>query len=229
MTAHHGFLGGLSAEDRATLLGAARVRRYAAGAVMIVEGDAAAEVFVVLSGRATAMRLSPEARVISFRDIGPGDLLGEIAALDGGPRSADVVARTELEAARLPTAAFEAALAASPGLSRALLRQFAGQLRLMTDRVFEKSTLSVRDRLIHELLRIARRGDDGAARLSPAPTHADIAARIGGHREGVTKELSALAARGLIRREGRTLLIPSPERLADALSPGLKAAAPMVS
>jgi hypothetical protein len=79
-------------------------------------------------------------------------------------------------------------------------------VRNLTARVFEFSTLAVRNRVRTELLRLA----DGApgsneAVLSPAPTHAEIANRISTHREAVTRELGWLEDKGFIAKEGRVL------------------------
>jgi len=81
------------------------------------------------------------------------------------------------------------------------------QVRRLTSRVVEFSTLAVRNRVQAELLRLAGALPPGAnaAMLSPAPTHAEIASRISTHREAVTRELSWLEERGIIAKEGRTL------------------------
>jgi len=83
------------------------------------------------------------------------------------------------------------------------------QVRTLTGRVVEFSTLAVRNRVQAELLR--RAGDVpptvNQAALSPAPTHAEIASRISTHREAVTRELSWLEDHGVIAKEGRTLRI----------------------
>jgi CRP-like cAMP-binding protein len=120
----------------------------------------------------------------------------------------------------LPRAEFEALLDASPGFALALLRHLSGSLRRVTERVFELSTMLVRDRLLRELLRRARDGaEPGAdrAELSPAPTHLDLASRIGANREAVSREMSRLSAAGVIKRRGRRLEVPSLARLAEEL------------
>jgi CRP-like cAMP-binding protein len=215
------FLDRLEPADRTALLNRARRVSYNAGAGIIAEGDAADTVFFLLEGEALAVRCSAEGRSVSYRDIVPGDLFGEIAALDGGARTADVLARTACVAGMLPVRAFEAALAASPSLTLAVVRHLARLIRASGERVFEGVTMTVRQRLALDLLR--RAADSGAGlRIDPAPTHADVAARIGTHREAVTKELAALTARKLLRRDGRCIEIPDPERLAAEIHDGTR-------
>jgi hypothetical protein len=90
----------------------------------------------------------------------------------------------------------------------AVMKHLTGQVRSLTDRVFEFSTLAVRNRVQTELLRLAGEGAVGnEAVLSPAPTHAEIASRISTHREAVTRELGWLEEKGFIAKEGRVLRV----------------------
>jgi hypothetical protein len=80
-------------------------------------------------------------------------------------------------------------------------------VRLLTERVYEFSTLVVRKRLIKELLRLAEQGGENDARIDPAPRHFDLAARISTHREAVSREMSALAKKRFIGKRGRALVL----------------------
>ena len=77
------------------------------------------------------------------------------------------------------------------------------KIRALTTRVYEFSTLAVKNRIQAELLRLARlaSGDGKRARVAPAPTHSEIASRVATHREAVTRELNRLARLGLIERD----------------------------
>ena len=101
-------------------------------------------------------------------------------------------------------------MADHPSFAESLLVHLVTQVRSLTERVFEFSTLAVRGRVRTELLRLARQrpaGDADTVVLSPAPKHAEIAHRISTHREAVTRELSRLEELGVIAREGRSLRI----------------------
>ena len=83
----------------------------------------------------------------------------------------------------------------------AIMRHLSHQVRVLTSRVFEFSTLAVRNRVHAELLRMATPSGD----IFPRPTHEDFASRISTHREAVTRELSRLEELGLLVRQGRAL------------------------
>jgi CRP-like cAMP-binding protein len=209
------FLDRLAPEDRARLEAAWQPRRYAAGETLLHEGDEEGDVFVLLEGRATASALSAQGRLVAYADIREGDVFGEIAAMDGGLRSANLVAATPLVAGRLPAPAFRRIVLETPGLALALLGHMAGRLRDMNRRVLELSTMAVRERLVRELVRLAGAAERGGrpVRIAPAPTHRDLAARISTHREAVSREMSRLARLGLVARAGRGLVIEDATRL----------------
>ena len=110
---------------------------------------------------------------------------------------------------------FERLMLEEPSVVLATLQHLTANVRRLSERVFEFSTLLVQNRVHAELLRLASEvsGKDEVV-LSPAPSLSDIAARISTHREAVSRELSRLAAIGLLRREGVNLTITSVSKLA---------------
>lgn len=207
MTKSGSFLESLAEEDRTALAARWGVRRHAAKEVVVGHGEETREVFFMLTGRARITVYSEGGKAVAFRDVGPGGIFGEVAAIDGGPRSASVVTLEAAEIAVLPQPEFRQLVNSRPGFTWALLAYFALQMRDMTERVYEYSTLVVRKRLLRELLRLAEDRAGGQGRISPAPTHFDLASRISTHREAVSREMSALARRKLVeRREGALIL-----------------------
>jgi hypothetical protein len=89
-------------------------------------------------------------------------------------------------------------------------------VRTLTKRVYEFSTLAVNNRIQAELLRLAGLGtrEGKGARISPAPTHAEIASRVSTHREAVTRELNRLSRVGIIERRSGALVVHDLDRLA---------------
>jgi CRP-like cAMP-binding protein len=152
---------------------------------------------------------SEDGRTVAYRDIEPGNIFGELAAIDGRVRSATVVALEAVRVARLAEAAFRELVSGRPTFTWALLTYLSGQVRRLTDRVYEFSTLVVRKRLIRELLRLAGAAEQagGEASITPAPTHFDLAAKISTHREAVSREMSALAKRKIIEKRGGSLVL----------------------
>ncbi len=202
--------------DRASIAERCRFRRYRPQQPIIELEDERCDVYFLLSGRVRVTYFSVSGREVSFGDRGPGQVFGELAAIDGKARSATVVALTECSVASLPAAEFRALLAHHERIADAVLRHLAAKVRLLTERVVEFSTLAVRNRIHAELLRLAQAGTPLAkgAAISPAPTHADIASRISTHREAVTRELAELARAGLVVKRGGDLVVPDLAALA---------------
>jgi CRP-like cAMP-binding protein len=101
-------------------------------------------------------------------------------------------------------------------VAQALLEHLVRELRELTTRVFEFSTLAVRYRIQAEVLRLASLAprEGKSALIAPAPTHAEIASRVSTHREAVTRELNRLSRIGIIERQKGTLIVWDFDRLA---------------
>jgi CRP/FNR family transcriptional regulator, cyclic AMP receptor protein len=193
------------------------VREYAADEVIIGHKDQTFDVMFLLEGLARVSIYSADGQHVSFRDIAAGAIFGELSAIDGQPRSASVECIEPCIAAVMRQPHFLAAIANHPQFTVAVLRHLTQQVRILTTRVFEFSTMAVRQRVRAELLRLAEasaKGSDQAV-LSPGPKHAEIASRVSTHREAVTRELAWLEAQSLVEKEGRALKIPSLKRLRD--------------
>jgi len=208
-------LEGLPGERLEALARACAWRNYAAGQPIISRAAADRDVHLIVSGRVRVTTYSAAGRQVTFRDIAAGELFGEVAAIDGMPRSADVVALESALTASLPAAAFRQLLREEPAVAERVLRRLAGVVRRMSERVIDLSTLGVHQRIHGELLRLAREAGvkQNLARIDPAPRHADLASQVSTYREEVTRELSALARAGIVSREGRALLIRDVHRL----------------
>jgi CRP/FNR family cyclic AMP-dependent transcriptional regulator len=191
------------------------IREYAAEELIIGHQDKTFDVLFLLQGLARVNIYSADGQRVSFRDIATGTIFGELSAIDSQPRSASVECIDPCIAAVMRQPHFLAAIANHPQFTTAVLKHLTEQVRVLTTRVFEFSTMAVRQRLRAELLRLAETAAQGKehAVLSPAPKHAEIASRISTHREAVTREFAWLEAQGYVNKEGRILRIPSLERL----------------
>jgi CRP/FNR family transcriptional regulator, cyclic AMP receptor protein len=213
-------LAGLPDEVLAEVAQACRFRLYRARQAVISRADVDRDCYLIVSGRVRVVALSPAGREVSFRDAGSGEAIGEIAALDGRPRSATVVALQDTLLARLSPEALATLLRSHWPICERLLRHLAGAARGLTERVYELSTLGVQQRLCAELLRLALAVDAASTDrvvLSPAPSHSELAARISSYREQVTRELADLARQGLVSRDDRQLVIEDLRRLAERI------------
>lgn len=203
-------LGGALPPDLARRLAArARLSTLRPRQIVIGYQDRSSDVFVVLEGKLRVELHSPDGKEIILADVGPGELFGELSAIDGEPRAAGVSAITPCRLAVIAGAAFREEALNDPASAEWLARRLVRQVRLLDERVYELNTLAVRNRLHCELLRlgIAAGIADNRAVIEPAPTHGELAARIGTHREAVTREMQYLAGRNIAARQDRALAI----------------------
>lgn len=196
-------------------------RPYEAGQRLVGREDGDRDLHFIIAGTVRVTTYSSNGRETSFRELAAGTSFGELAAIDGRPRSADVVALTPGLLASMPPAAFRELLREEWIVNERVLVRLADLARGLVDRVLELSTLSVQQRVCMELLRIAR-STDGAAgrelRIEPAPKHVELANRVSTYREQVTRELSALAKAGVLERDGGALVVrdlPRLQRMAE--------------
>ena len=201
-----------------------RFRLYRARQGVISRDDLDRDCYFIVSGRVRVIALSPGGREVSFRDAGTGETIGEMAAIDGAPRSATVVALQDTLLARLSPADLRGLLQRHWVIAERMLSHLAGIARRLTERVYELSTLNVQQRLCAELMRLALadasahgRGADNRIVLRPAPSHSELAARISSYREQITRELAELGRAGLVGREDGALVIEDLSRLAERI------------
>ena len=190
-------------------------RHHDPGQQILSFQDPSTNILFLLSGKARVVIYSSDGQAVVFRDLVAPSIFGEIAAIDRRPRSASVEALERCTVASLSADKFESLILEEPSVALATLQHLGANVRRLSERVFEFSTLLVQNRVHAELLRLAGEvsGDDEVV-LAPAPSLSDIAARISTHREAVSRELSRLAATGLLRREGVDLIITSMSKLA---------------
>lgn len=196
-------------------------RRYQKGRQIVGEQDMTNVVYVLTAGKVRAKRFSTSGKEVSYRDLEEGATFGEYSAIDARPRSATVVALTDCETAVLGQAEFLTLIQEHPAVAMRFIRELVQQVRSLSDRVFEFSTLAVNNRIHAELVRMA--GDvpeeaGGVRRIKSPPTHLEIANRISTHREAVSRELAYLEAEGLIKKSRQVLEILDLERLRAMIS-----------
>ena len=211
---------GLPAPERSAIAAQLVARRYPTGKQIVTQADAAEDVFFILSGSVRVAFSVRSGKAVQFRDQHAGEMFGELAAIDNQPRSAEVIALTDVFLAAASASDFLNIATGYPEVARRIFIQLASRIRGLSDRVVEFSTLGVSNRIHGELLRLAREYpvDANRATIKPPPTHADIAARVSTHREAVTRELAVLAKRGILKRGQGTLEITDVARLEAMVS-----------
>jgi CRP/FNR family transcriptional regulator, cyclic AMP receptor protein len=190
-------------------------RTCIAGQRLIAREDADCDVHFIVSGSVRVTTYSSNGRETSFRELTQGTCFGELGALDGRPRSADVVALAPGLIASMSPAAFRDLLREEWIVNERVLVRLADLARGLVERVLELSTLTVQQRLCTELLRLARAGGGaaGSARIEPIPRHTALAHRVSTYREQITRELSSLTRAGVVARDGTALVVCDMARL----------------
>ncbi|MEO5336825.1 MAG: Crp/Fnr family transcriptional regulator [Magnetospirillum sp. WYHS-4] len=210
-------LAGLSADERLAVEQACRWKRYAPQEQIIDRQSDTRDICFVVRGRVRVVNYSLSGREITLDDIAEGNYFGELAALDGQPRSASVMALTECLIATLPPDHFLKTLERHPAMALKVMRRLANVVRVSTDRIMDLSTLGANNRVHAELLRQARTNMTGenSAVIKPIPVHGDIASRVSTTRETVARVMNDLARQKVLERKKDCLAIPDVERLQD--------------
>lgn len=213
--AHIALLADMPVAERTALARECRWQKFHRGQQVFDKDSDNRDVMFVAAGRLSVTGYSLAGKEISFAEIGPGDHFGEVAALDGEPRSASVAAEADCELAALNPNRFRALLEEHPALAVQVMRRLTAIIRRSTERLMDFTTLNAHQRVCAELLRMAKPSQavSGAWDIYPLPTQATIASRVGATRETVARILGELIKGGLIIKKGRSITVPDRGRL----------------
>ncbi len=208
------FFGGLDPTALERLAASMRSRRFRRGEVIFHIGDPGDALFVIVSGEVKISLPSETGDEAILATLRPGDFFGEIALLDGAPRSASASAQTAAETVILPRDAFRELIATETGVRDALLASIAGELRRLTTHVEELHFLDITGRLAARLAQESGTPlGDGSLRLRTNLTQGDLAAMVGCTRQSVNKLLGQFTDDGLIRLERDAIVVTDLEEL----------------
>jgi CRP/FNR family transcriptional regulator, cyclic AMP receptor protein len=191
-------------------------RSFQRGAVLFSEGDVADRVFLIEHGWVTLRTPTPAGGEVILGLRGPGDVVGELSALDGEPRSATAVAVDDVEAVVAPARLMSTMLERDPGLAGELLRVLAKRLRESDRQRLEFAMLDTLGRVARRLLELAERfgepGDDGV-RVELPLSQEQLASWCGCSREATVKALRTLREVAGVTTGRRTFTLRDPELL----------------
>jgi CRP/FNR family cyclic AMP-dependent transcriptional regulator len=188
---------------------------YGKGQEILARSEDSDEVFILISGLAKVTVFSASGKAVNFRRVGPGEIFGEFAAIDGERRSATVEAAEATSVISIGSTLFRELMETDNAFMHAVMHHLVTMLRSLTARVVEFSTLAVTNRIHSEILRMASSSNPGGElyEINPAPTHSEIAGRISTHREAVSREISRLKQLGIVATRGRALVVKDLPRL----------------
>jgi CRP/FNR family transcriptional regulator, cyclic AMP receptor protein len=224
----HPVFGALAPAQVKQLSSLARARRIASGTTLFVKGDPGTALFAVVSGTVKITVPSIDGREVIFNLLHPGDIFGEIALLDGRPRTADAIAVTDCELMVIERRDFLAFVHGEPKLAMQLIELLCARLRVASAREEEVVFLNLPARLARLLLRLLEENAAGADKNELSITQQKISEVLGTTRESVNKHLQIWASRRLIALKRGAILVLAPRALAvivngdDSGRPGAK-------
>jgi CRP/FNR family transcriptional regulator, cyclic AMP receptor protein len=201
---------GLSQGELAFLAQHAVPRRYSAGEIVFGEGEPCTGLYVVESGHIRIFKTSVNGREQVLSIDGPGSSVAELPVFDGGNYPASVAVVDDATLLFVSKQDFQALCLAHPHVALKVLRVVGARLRRLVGIIEELSFTTVRHRLASFLLRLAqkegKRNDQGIEIELPV-SNQELAAQIGTVRELVSRNLSRLQAEGLLKMDGRSVII----------------------
>lgn len=183
---------------------------------LYVPGDPSSNVYVLKRGRVKIANTDASGKEITFEILEPGEVFGELEALDGLPRATAAEALDDALICAIPRDAFIQYLATHPAITVELTKLIGLRLRKIQSRVEDLVFRDVPARLAHLLMELGKsagEADAGGIRIKAKLTHQDMANLIGCSRETVSATLGQFRDQGLIRMDGRTMTIVSQKEL----------------
>ena len=187
----------------------AATRTFAKGAIIVAEGDESDSIYLLLLGHAKVYTVDDRGKEIPLKQLGPGEYFGEIA-MDGGPRSASVMALESCRCAVVRCSELRTFMADYPEFALHVMRKLAHRVRELTGSVRDLAFVDVYGRVARLLLELAAERD-GRFVIEEKLTHKDIAQRVGASREMISRIFSDLVEGGyLVKQDGRLVLMRKP-------------------
>jgi CRP/FNR family cyclic AMP-dependent transcriptional regulator len=210
------FLSLLDEGDRATLEDAAMRRSYARGTILLHDGDDPASVFLLLEGRVKVTVSGADGREVVLAFKGPGDLLGDMAAIDGEKRCATVAAIEPIAALAFAGSDFRRLLDTRPGIATALLSVLTARVRDADNGRADLDSHGVLGRVACRLLELCDRygaTGEGGVEITLPLTQEELAGWTGASREAVNKALTTFRGLGWVTTQRRELVVTDVEAL----------------
>jgi len=208
----------LQAEELEHLSSLLQPRRYPKGEVIFHQGDVGTCLFIIRKGEVAIRLSSPDGKEATLALLERGDFFGELALLDGEPRSTDAVAREETELLSLQQESFHHFLETYPQVARGLIASLSRLVRRVTRLVHDATFLDARTRLVHVLLELAKSQGQPSAEgviITQKFTQVELAHLCGLTRESTNKWLRFYVREGLLSYEGGQITLVNPERFSQ--------------
>jgi CRP/FNR family transcriptional regulator, cyclic AMP receptor protein len=183
------------------------------GATIFSKGDPGNRLVAVISGTVKISISSPEGRSAILNLIGPGEIFGEVAVLDGQARTADATANTNCEIFVIDRREFLPFVRSQPALAMKFIELLCTRLRWTSDQVEQVILQDLPARLASALIRLTERRKPAEGGLTIAITQQEISEMVGMTRESINKQLRAWAVRNWVRLEHGAIVVLDVEPL----------------
>jgi CRP/FNR family cyclic AMP-dependent transcriptional regulator len=207
---------GLSDAALSALASRVRMRRYRKGEVLFHRDDPGTSLFLLETGRIKISTFSAEGKEAVFTVHGPGDTFGELALLDGSPRSATATALEQSRLLTIDRAAFVSFLREQPDAALVLLGELTARVRRLSLQVEDLMFLDIPGRLARTLLRLGDQYGRKTTRgleIDLQITQTELGGMVGATRVSVNRLLHWFEERGLISMDDRRIVLVRPEAL----------------
>ncbi len=198
-------------------LGARAIERaYEHGQLIFQQGDPGDSLLVVTQGRVKVFVTSEDAGKMVLVTLSPPDSFGELALIDGGPRSASAESLEASTLLVLPRSSLLDTLADEPVLAKALLESLGDTVRRLTEQAADLVFLDLNGRVAKLLLSLTNSRGDGELEASVLDLHltqTDLAHMVGGSRQSINEILHVFQRQGYLRLEGRRIVLDRPDLL----------------
>ena len=187
-----------------------RVQRFPRGTAVLAERQVGDRVMMLLAGRVKVTCITGDGREVVLGFCGPGDLIGELAALDGQPRSGGVTALETVETLTVGTADFQAFLGRHPRVAMLVMRMLTERLRDSDRKRIEFAAADTTGRVAARLVELAGRfgvEEEGAVVIDLPLTQEELAGWCGASREATAKALHTLRSLGWVDTARRRLTV----------------------
>jgi CRP-like cAMP-binding protein len=190
------------------------------GATLFSKGDPGNSLYAVISGTVKMSISSPDGRNAILNIIGPGEIFGEIALLDGRERSADAIANSNCELFVIDRREFIPFVKGQPTLAMKFIELLCERLRWTSDQVEQIILQNLPGRLASALLRLSEKQKSAPQGRTIAITQQEISEMVGMTRESINKQLRAWAAREWVRLEHGAIVVLNAEMLRELAEAG---------
>jgi CRP-like cAMP-binding protein len=190
--------------------------KFQQGEPIFYQGDPGHTLYIVEAGQVRIYVQSEDGQELSVTVCGPGDLFGEMAVIDGLPRSASAIAMEPTRVLSLSRERFREQLRRSPQFALNFMKALSVRIRSSTRTMDTLTTLNVPSRVARKLLELAQKHgapEPGGVRLGLNLTQTDLASLLGTTRESINKALGQFKKQGWVSQQGGQIVIVDPEAL----------------